>query len=395
MALNNSSTGSGQWKIELAVIAILMVLSLIVFHNGKLDLAISAQFYHPDQPFAWPLANNAFWGFLHKWAAAFVATLFLGSLGIIVFLRRNSVMVRRARLYAVYILLVTMLGPGLLINGVLKGHWGRPRPSQTLTLGGDQAYVPPLQMGPSANFKSFPAGHSSVGFLFVVFWFLFRRRRPILATSALIISVIAGFLFGMGRIVVGAHYFSDVLWAGLLTVLTASLVYHFVLRVPQREARIERKDLAVIPALTPWKIAGYSSLAIGMIIASLLAYEINIPINRFSTLSAGDAEEKYVVNLWVDHGKVNIVYDPQAPHLLHIDGRARGYGLPTNQVEVLLQNHAHELDAHVQHKGIYAELFSHYTVTINNRRLLKLNLHTGKDVKVINRPAAVASNRLP
>ena len=372
------------WRIELGILVILMVTTLVIFWNTSLDVMTSKQFYHPELADPWPVGHYLVWDFLHKWASAFIAALFIGSLFILIFVRKPTVTNRKLRLYAIYIMLVIALGPGLLINGVLKGHWGRPRPSQTISLGGDQAYVPPLKMGTSSEYKSFPAGHSSVGFVFVVFWFILRRRHQRLALVALGGSILFGLLFGMGRIVAGAHYLSDVLWAGMLTFLTASVVYHFVMQMPRRELQIESGDVSQIPALTPLKITGYSLLAVAMIVASLLAYRLEIPVDRVSEPVVKD--QNYIVELWVDKGRVSINYDPNATSLVSVKGMAKGYGLPTNTVDVSFTQENDHLTTRLEHKGVYSELFSDYTFTINPDELKQLKVHINPEVQIVTMP---------
>ena len=42
----------------------------------------------------------------------------------------------------IFLLLTLALGPGLLVNGFLKSHWGRARPSEVSTFGGRQSFSP-------------------------------------------------------------------------------------------------------------------------------------------------------------------------------------------------------------------------------------------------------------
>jgi lipid A 4'-phosphatase len=42
---------------------------------------------------------------------------------------------------AVFLTISLLLGPGLLVNVILKDDWGRPRPGSVIELGGSHAYV--------------------------------------------------------------------------------------------------------------------------------------------------------------------------------------------------------------------------------------------------------------
>ena len=57
-----------------------------------------------------------------------------------------------------------------------------------------------------------------------------RRRRWTWA----VLGVVSGLVIGFARISVGAHWLSDVLWAGPITLLCSWLVWRILLRVYAR-----------------------------------------------------------------------------------------------------------------------------------------------------------------
>lgn len=116
---------------------------------------------------------------------------------------------------AAFVLLVLALGPGVAVNTVLKDHWGRARPSQVTEFGGAQAFTPaPLPATVCDRNCSFVSGHASVGFGLIAFAFLAgdRRRRRALGAGA----GAAGTAIGLVRMAQGAHFLSDVVFAGLV-----------------------------------------------------------------------------------------------------------------------------------------------------------------------------------
>lgn len=58
----------------------------------------------------------------------------------------------------------------------------------------------------------FPAGHASAAFAFLGGWFVLRRRAPRAATVWLVLTLLAGVVFGLGQQLRGAHYLSHTLW---------------------------------------------------------------------------------------------------------------------------------------------------------------------------------------
>ena len=120
----------------------------------------------------------------------------------------------------VFLLIAFILGPGLMVNIVLKDNWGRPRPRQIVEFGGSNDYRSPFD--PSFVRKSgssFVCGDASVGFFFFSLALLSRKRKW------LWLSCIAGALIGSGRILQGAHFFSDVLFSGWVVWFCSHILY--------------------------------------------------------------------------------------------------------------------------------------------------------------------------
>ena len=129
---------------------------------------------------------------------------------------------------AAFLLLSLALGPGLLVNAVLKDHWGRARPAQVTEFAGTQHFTPALiPADQCARNCSFPAGHPAIGFYLVSFAFLVRdpRRRRMVEGAAIAV----GALIGLARIAQGGHFLSDVVFSGLLVYGTSWLLYRAII----------------------------------------------------------------------------------------------------------------------------------------------------------------------
>jgi lipid A 4'-phosphatase len=148
---------------------------------------------------------------------------------------------------ALYLVLALAIGPGLVVNAILKDHWGRARPSQTVQFGGDKQFTPALVPASQCERNcSFSSGHAALGFSFVAFAFLAtdRRRRRL----AVLCAVAAGGLLGLGRIAQGGHFLSDVVVSGLLVTATSWLLHRAVM--VQDWPTAPGKRLALRAALT-------------------------------------------------------------------------------------------------------------------------------------------------
>jgi lipid A 4'-phosphatase len=133
---------------------------------------------------------------------------------------------------AVYIILCVAIGPGLLVNEAFKNNWGRARPVQIEQFGGTKKYSPPLTPSNQCPKNcSFTSGDASVGFVLVALAFLARKQR----NRWISIAIVVGLLIGLVRIAQGAHFFSDVLYSGILVYGSARALHYWILVRPSQD----------------------------------------------------------------------------------------------------------------------------------------------------------------
>jgi len=117
---------------------------------------------------------------------------------------------------AAYVLLALAIGPGLVVELGFKDHWGRARPRELVEFGGQRQYTPAFQPADQcAGNCAFVSGHVAMTFGFVALAFLAQGRRR---TAALAAVAAAGAVVGWMRMVQGAHFLSDVVFAGFIVV---------------------------------------------------------------------------------------------------------------------------------------------------------------------------------
>lgn len=209
----------------------------------RLDFHISNFFYHPScSPQAWVLDCHPFYRALFYSSIPYASALILLVGVVVVFWRPQALAYKRMRLRMAYFVMVFILGSGLVVNAIFKDHWGRPRPVQTQDFGGEATYVPPGKLVLKSEGRSFPSGHSSVGFALLALWFIWRRERPDWALWGLGVGLLFGYAIGLARISVGAHYLSDVIWSGWMMAGVAWLVYYPIMQMPRRERALEKEQ---------------------------------------------------------------------------------------------------------------------------------------------------------
>lgn len=132
------------------------------------------------------------------------------------------------RLALAFIVLAGALGPGLVVNSGFKENWQRSRPYQVQPFGGTQQFTRAAVMTDQCdNNCSFVSGHVACGFFLVSLMLVSRKRHVLWGTS----GVAAGLTIGFARMADGAHWLSDVLWAGPITLMTSWLVWKALLRL--------------------------------------------------------------------------------------------------------------------------------------------------------------------
>lgn len=253
----------------MAGLFLLILIAIVPFSTPTLDLKILSWFYNPSLPHPWPFEFNGFIYFLYTfgtWPALLTA---LTGLGVLVMARHRPSLACWRR-HAALLFLTLIIGPGFFVNTVFKDHWGRPRPKMVTEFGGRMEYQCFHEKGLGGRGKSFPCGHSSMGYYFVVLYFLARRRKKFIRFSLLAGAMIYGTLIGIARMAAGAHFASDVAWSAVFPCFAAWALYYFVLKIPFYEDHPTSAPSTTI-GRTKWLLWLAPPLAIATIGAVLLS----------------------------------------------------------------------------------------------------------------------------
>jgi lipid A 4'-phosphatase len=237
--------------VYLGVVAVTVAFFQFV---PQVDLAFSRLFYDPERGFV--LVNSPPILLLFH-AIPWIAwgTLILVAVGVSwLFLFRRPLW-RLDSKALIFLVLSMAVGPGLLANTLFKDHWGRARPVQIDAFGGTHRFTPaPLPATECDRNCAFVSGHAALGFSLVSLAFLVPRGRSRRLGTAFALGF--GALVGLGRIAQGAHFLSDVVYAGLLTYGTTALLHWWIvdydsLAAPSliRSYRLISRDAAATWAL--------------------------------------------------------------------------------------------------------------------------------------------------
>ena len=232
--------------------ALILSLGALFLANPDIDLAISNAAREacpvpaPSPGRAWcPTAaiTSARLVFMAIFLLVIVATL-LASVSVLV-AERKWFGLAQAR--CGFMIAVLLVGPGFVANLIIKDNLGRARPRDVIEFGGTKTFSPPLV--PSQECRrncSFVSGEASSMFAsFFGLALLFPKFR----LSLLLLGVGTGLLAGAIRIMQGAHFLSDVLFAGLFMAMTAAVLHFAIIDIWRDPQRVRNAFASHFPTL--------------------------------------------------------------------------------------------------------------------------------------------------
>jgi lipid A 4'-phosphatase len=223
------ASGPSGARTVFAVLAGLAVLTGIAFAMApELDLAIASYFHEVGARESMPRLYRAIE--IARSLEPVVTTLAIAPAIVVIIVKlfwpkRPTLMPPRA---ALFLVLSLVLGPGLLVNAVLKDHWSRPRPGMVTALGGDMAFKPWWDpRGACRANCSFVSGETSSAVWLAAPALLLPAPWRYAALGG--VAVYAGAVAFM-RVLLGGHFLSDVIFAAIFTGLVIWTVHGLFFR---------------------------------------------------------------------------------------------------------------------------------------------------------------------
>lgn len=189
------------------------------------DLAASRAFYDGSKRF---VGDRVAWVEVLRWSFVW---LFWGCIVLSIWGLAAAAIGKRSwlRLPArqwLFLLICLCVGPGLVANTLLKDQWGRARPREITEFGGQRTFTSPLMpANQCARNCSFVSGEVSSAFMP---FYAAALAVPQWAAALIAAGTLAGLGAGAIRVSQGAHFLSDVVFAGVFMALTAVLVHQIM-----------------------------------------------------------------------------------------------------------------------------------------------------------------------
>jgi lipid A 4'-phosphatase len=213
-----------------SALTVALVVGLVFAVYPQLDIDIAALFFNsktrvfifiPNRDTGTERVREAM-----EWLIALLAApAIFALLGKFILPHRRMLIPGRA---AMFLALTLALGPGIIANLLLKEHWGRARPVLVTQFGGTERFTPWWDpRGSCSHNCSFIAGEPAGAF-----WTL--APASFAPPQWRVIAYGAALAFGMAvsvlRMAAGGHFFTDIVFAGVITFLVVWAVHGLIYR---------------------------------------------------------------------------------------------------------------------------------------------------------------------
>jgi membrane-associated PAP2 superfamily phosphatase len=225
------------------VLSIGATVGLIFGVWPQLDLQLAAPFFDADKREFVRASDPVYWRLrdVVSWLITLIAMPAVLAI-VVKLVRPRGPLLIPGR--AIILMLLTLaLGPGLVTNLVLKENWSRPRPIDVAEFGGAEHFRPWWDpRGDCRKNCSFVAGEPSGAFWTLAPAALMPPQWRALAYGG---SIAFGAAVGLLRMAAGAHFFSDVVFAGVFTFLVIWLTHGWLYRWPRTRITDEAVERAL------------------------------------------------------------------------------------------------------------------------------------------------------
>lgn len=213
---------SGLWVIVAAALALLAAVTLV----PAIDLDTARAFYVPGHGFPWRTSDLGVVVRRHGPEILLASAAVCLVLWLVGMWQKRVVLGLTTR-KIVYLLATLLIGPGLIVESLLKPYSGRARPQDLALFGGSADYTAPLSLADAcASNCSFVSGHAAVAFWITAYAFIVPRA---MRWSVLALGLLIGIAVGAVRVMQGAHFVSDIVYAGAIVVTVNVLLARLIL----------------------------------------------------------------------------------------------------------------------------------------------------------------------
>jgi lipid A 4'-phosphatase len=197
------------------------LICAVFFAFPSLDIYISNLFYKKGQGFVYN--NNYFVQIIFKLLPplTYTAAIIYFTVGLYQYFVH-----KKFRKILLYLLLTLVIGPGIIVNSVLKDNFGRARPKNIMEFGGNSHFSRILYLSDQCNVNcSFSSGHAAGAYHFTSVSLILARRCFRVSFNS---TMIFGTIVGLTRIAQGGHFASDVIFSCFVVLIVNCLLRRII-----------------------------------------------------------------------------------------------------------------------------------------------------------------------
>jgi lipid A 4'-phosphatase len=203
-------------------VPVCLVLAMLFLFLPEVDLSFSRLFFR-DETLQYPVYAMGFWlaksSFLQLICKAVTMISKIVLIGSVVVCVRYLLIKNAKAFYAAVVMFSLIIGPLYMVNGVFKEAWGRARPDDLAQFGGAKQFTPAWVMSDQCEHNcAFTSGHAAAGYVLCLGFFISRSR------IWLPMGIALGMSIGLVRMMIGAHFLSDVIFSFFIVFIVAAIV---------------------------------------------------------------------------------------------------------------------------------------------------------------------------
>ena len=240
------------WKVMAGLLGATLGFAVLFLAVPEIDIVVSSWFYNEETgQFA---GRSAFFLALREIINGAFNIIVLSLLGLwVVALWRGPTRALVPAWYWGFPLAAILLGPGLLVNVLLKGHWGRARPDAVFA--GDANFTLPFVMTDQCDVNcSFVSGEaSSLSTLAMLIAVMIAPSLGAVARKRLLWGCGALAAYGCFiRVFMGRHFISDTIFAVLFCAIVIWCIWG-AMAIGQRQ-----DEMKLVPAKIKSKMLNWN-----------------------------------------------------------------------------------------------------------------------------------------
>lgn len=203
-------------------ILVFTILTIFFTYDPNFDIIISNFFYIFEEGFFWKHSYVA-QGLSIIVPIGFKLLIVACILNLIYILIKTKNIKQVFLSGAFFILISASIGPGLIVNLVLRENFGRAMPIELKTFNGDKEFTRAFVISDQSQDNcSFSSDHAAMGFFFIIISYLFNGIR---AEKAYKIILMFAILVGFCRVALGSSFASDVTTSAMIILSLNHIIY--------------------------------------------------------------------------------------------------------------------------------------------------------------------------